>query len=134
MDGFPLIAIIVSSVAAFFLGAIWYSPRMFGSAWKQEAHIAEETLVKQKQKPGLLYGATFLLTLIGAAVLAILLGPEPSITAGIWGGIGVGVGCVAASMGMNVLYEGKNTKLLAINAGYHIARFTLIGFLLALLQ
>ena len=39
---------------------------------------------------------------------------------------------MAASFGINYLFERKSLKLFLINAGYHTLQFTLIGLILAL--
>jgi hypothetical protein len=40
---------------------------------------------------------------------------------------------VAASFGINYLFERKNLALFAINGGYHTLQFTLIGLILGAL-
>jgi hypothetical protein len=39
---------------------------------------------------------------------------------------------VAASFGINYLFERRSLKLFLINGGYHTLQFTIIGLLLAL--
>jgi len=47
-------------------------------------------------------------------------------------GFSVGLFWVATAMGTTYLFERKSLKLFAINAGYHISTFTIMGLILGM--
>jgi hypothetical protein len=59
--------IIVASIAQFILGALWYSPLLFGKWWMQImecTHLSKEELKKMQAKMTPFYGLQFLLTIL----------------------------------------------------------------------
>jgi len=129
----PWIAILIATVAAFFFGAFWYSKIAFGRTWMKEAGLSEAAC--KGKNPVVLLGTTFVLTLISVGVFSFCLGqPGPGIKYGAIAGLVIGIGWVATSIGSNYLFEGKSLKFFAINAGFHIVRFMIIGIILGLFQ
>jgi len=124
------LAVIAAAVATFALGGLWYSPALFGKAWQREAGVTEEKM-KSANMP-LIFGLTFVLALIAAWVFALFLGPRPPMALGLGAGFSAGLCWVAASLGINYLFERKSLKLWLINGGYHTLQFTIIGLILAL--
>ncbi len=118
------------AVATFVLGGIWYAPAVFGRAWQREAGLSDEQL--RERKPALIFGVAFLLSLLSAAVFALFLGPHPSMTLAVGAGVAAGLAWVAASLGINYLFERKSLKLFLINGGYHTAQFSVYGLVLGL--
>jgi hypothetical protein len=80
----------------------------------------------------LIFGLSFVLSVIAAFVFAMFLGPRPPLALGLGAGFSAGLCWVGASFGINYLFERKSLKLFLINAGYHTLQFTLIGLILAL--
>jgi uncharacterized protein DUF1761 len=124
------LAVLAAAVATFALGGLWYSPALFGKAWQREAGVTEEKM-KSANMP-LIFGLTFVLALIAAWVFALFLGPRPPMALGLGAGFSAGLCWVAASLGINYLFERKSLKLWLINGGYHTLQFTIIGLILAL--
>ena len=124
------LAVIAAAVATFALGGLWYSPALFGKAWQREAGVTEDKM-KSANMP-LIFGLTFVLALIAAWVFALFLGPRPPMALGLGAGFSAGLCWVAASLGINYLFERKSLKLWLINGGYHTLQFTIIGLILAL--
>ena len=124
------LAVLAAAVATFALGGLWYSPALFGKAWQREAGVTEEKM-KSANMP-LIFGLTFVLGLIAAWVFALFLGPRPPMALGLGAGFSAGLCWVAASLGINYLFERKSLKLWLINGGYHTLQFTIIGLILAL--
>ena len=124
------LAVIAAAVATFLLGGLWYSPALFGKAWQREAGVAEEQMKNANMT--LIFGLTFVLSLIAAWVFALFLGPRPPMALGLGAGFSAGLCWVAASFGINYLFERKSLKLWLINGGYHTLQFTTVGFILAL--
>ena len=124
------LAVIAAAVATFALGGLWYSPALFGKAWQREAGVSEEKM--KTANMALIFGLTFVLSLIAAWVFALFLGPRPPMALGLGAGFSAGLCWVAASLGINYLFERKSLKLWLINGGYHTLQFTIIGLILAL--
>ena len=124
------LAVIAAAVATFVLGGLWYSPALFGKVWQREAGVTEEKM--KTANMALIFGLTFVLSLIAAWVFALFLGPRPPMALGLGAGFSAGLCWVAASFGINYLFERRSLKLWLINGGYHTLQFTIIGLILAL--
>lgn len=123
------LAILVSALAAFALGGLWYSPVLFAKPWMKETGVDPE---KQKTRSvALAFGGTFVLQLMAAAVLSVIVRPMNDAVYGAITGLGIGVFFVGTAMGTNYLYEGKSLKLFLINLGYAAALLTIMGAILA---
>lgn len=121
-------AVLASSILAFVLGAIWYSPLMFGRAWMEVAEITEEKM--KAANPATTYGGAFVLTLIAAVNLGMFLGPQSDITAGIAAGAATGIGWVATAFGVVYLFEQRPRMHWFINASYWIVTLIIMGAVL----
>jgi hypothetical protein len=126
------IAIVVAAVASFLLGGLWYSPVLFARAWQREAGITDEQL--KNANMGKIFGLAFILCLLAAWMFATFLGPRPSLALGFGAGFSAGLFWVAASFGINYLFERRSFKLFLINGGYHTLQFTVIGGVISLLS
>ena len=131
MDGVNLLAVFLAALSAFMLGAIWYAPPLFGNRWMRLCGQSEEVL--KSGSPAVIFGGAFLLSLVAAFVFAMFLGPDPELGFAVAAGFSAGLCWVAASLGINYLFERKPLGLFAINGGYHTVQFTLYGLVLGLL-
>ncbi len=123
-------AILTAGLSAFLLGGLWYSPVLFQRAWQKAAGLSEEQLRSGNQ--ALIFGGAFVLSLIAAFVFALFLGPNPSLALGLGAGASAGLCWVAASFGINYLFERRSSRLFLVNGGYHTLQFTLYGLILGL--
>ena len=130
MAGINLWAVLLAAMSSFALGGLWYSPALFLAAWRRAAGIDEATM--KSAHPGKVFGGAFLLSLLAALVFAAFLGPKPTLALGVGAGVAAGFCWVAASFGINYLFEGRSLRLFLINGGYHTLQFTLYGLILAL--
>jgi hypothetical protein len=124
------LAVIVAAVATFMLGGVWYGP-LFGRVWRTADGRSEPP--PQAKHPAYVYGMSFVLMLVAATLLAIALGPQPDIVRSIAVGLAVGVGWVATSFGVNYLFAGRRLALFAVDAGYNIVLFALMGLIIGLI-
>ena len=131
--GIDVLAVLVATVAGFGAGAIWYSPLLFAKAWSEETGITDEKA--KERSPAMVFGVSFLLTLIGAAAMDMFLDPA---SMGVLGctmaGLCVGLVWVAGSVGINYLFEHKSLRHWLITGGYHTVQYTLIGLILGLMS
>ncbi len=123
------LAVLAAAVSAFLLGGLWYSPAMFGKSWQRGAGLTDEQL--KGGNAAKIYGSAFVLSLVAAATFAMFLGKLPVGVATAYG-FCAGLAWVAASFGINYLFERKPLSLWLVNGGYHTLQFTLYGLILGL--
>ena len=121
-------AALAAGVASMILGALWYSPALFGKAWSTASGVTEAQAKSANMAKTL--GAAFVLAVIGAAVFAMFLGPRPAPMFATAAGLAAGLCWVAGSFGINYLFEQRPLRLFLINGGYHTLQYTLIGAVL----
>lgn len=124
-------AVIVSAVSNLVLGALWYSPLLFFESWKKENNITDEDL--KKVNPAKTYSLTFIFSLIISYNMAFFLGDKE--TDAIWGttaGLLTGFGFAGLIFTIIGLFEMRSFRYIAINSGFIIAYFTLIGFIIGI--
>ncbi|HVU17326.1 MAG TPA: DUF1761 domain-containing protein [Candidatus Didemnitutus sp.] len=126
---FNLPAILVATLSAFGLGAVWYSPSVFGRIWMRESGFTEKTL-RAKGGTARIFGGTFVLELLMAFNLSAFLGGKATVGFGALAGAAAGFGWVAASYGVTYLFEHRTVRIFLINAGYHAIALTLMGAIL----
>jgi hypothetical protein len=126
------LAVAVSAIASFVFGALWYSPLLFSKTWQKEVGLTEDDLKNANMIK--IFGTSFVLTFIMATGMAFLMqgqtGTDFNWHSGLHIGALVGAFFVAASMGINYLYQRKSFKLWAIDAGYQFIFLCLMGIIL----
>lgn len=125
------IAVLLCGLSSMLLGALWYSPMLFGRVWQRGAGLSDEDLTGGN--PALIYGLAFLLSLIAAAVFAMFLGPDMGLGPSVAAGAAAGLCWVAAALGINYLFERRSLAHWFVNGGYHTLQFALFGLILGLL-
>lgn len=111
--------ILVASIVAMGIGALWYSPLLFGKEWMKLMNIKEaEIAAARKRGMVKLYAGQFVMTLVTFAVLTFILVNTASRTTGdgvlmgflVWLGFGLPSGVSA------LLWENKPFKLILITS------------------
>ena len=126
-----LIAVLLCGVSSMVLGALWYAPFLFGRAWQRGVGLSDEALAGGNL--ALIYGGAFLLSLVAAYVFGLFLGADMGVGPSTAAGAAAGICWVAASFGINYLFERRPLALWLINGGYHAVQFTLFGLILGLM-
>ena len=124
------LAALAAAVSSFVIGGLWYSKAMFLKAWQRGAGLSDDQL--QKGHPVKIFGGALVLSIIAAAVFALFLGPDPEVGFATSAGFAAGLCWVAASFGINYLFERKSFTLFLVNGGYHTVQFTVFGLVLGL--
>ncbi|MFZ2508737.1 MAG: DUF1761 domain-containing protein [Steroidobacteraceae bacterium] len=124
------LAALAAAVSSFVIGGIWYSPALFGKVWQRGAGLTDEQL--KTGNPAKIYGGAFLLSVVAAVVFAMFLGPNPDVGFATSAGFAAGLCWVAASFGINYLFEHRGLSLFLVNGGYHTVQFTVFGLVLGL--
>ena len=123
-------AVLAAGVSSMVLGALWYSPVLFGKAWSAASGVTEEKA--KSANMAMTMGTAFVLAVIGALVFAMVLAPKPAPMFATAAGLSAGLCWVAGSFGINYLFEQRGLRLFLINGGYHTVQYTLIGLVLGL--
>lgn len=130
MDQINILAVIVAAASAFLLGGLWYSPALFGRIWAHEAGVSDDP--PKKPHGWVVFAVSFIFSLIAATVFALYLRRNPPLTTAVLDGLAIGACWVATSFGINYQFANRTFKLFLIDAGYHVAQFTLYGVVLGL--
>jgi hypothetical protein len=126
------IAVALCAVSSLAIGGLWYSPALFARSWQQSAGLNDEQVARGD--PAIIYGGALVLSFIAAAVFAMFLGSDMSAGAATAAGLSAGLCWVAASFGINYLFERRPLRLWLINGGYHTLQFTAFGAILGVMQ
>lgn len=124
------IAVLVCAVMSLVIGGLWWSPLLFAKPWQKENGLTDEQLAAAN--PLKTFGITFLIAWIMSYNLAFFLGAAG--TTWTWGLV---AGLLAAVwvVGMFIiiaLFEQRTVKYIAINCGYVVVYFAVIGFILGI--
>jgi hypothetical protein len=126
------LAVLVASLLYYFLGALWYSPVLFGPTWVKLVGLDMSDPNKKKGMWKLML-FTFINTLITSFVMSLYgagMGAN-TFVAGLCLGASTAVGFMVTTITTTFLYEGKPTKLYFIDIGYHFVGFLIAGVVLS---
>lgn len=126
------VAVILSALAAFFLGFFWYTI-IFAKPWHKEIGMGEKPEGVQSPNMGMLLGGSFVLEVLMALALSYILGKDADAAKGLVTGGLVGLAVVGFAFGVNYLFEGKSLKHWLINAGYNTVVFAVMGLIIGAL-
>ncbi len=131
-----LLSVLAAGIATMILGFVWYSPALFAKPWMREMgyDLNDKAKLKEMQKSvGPTYGIAFLAGLVSAFMLGKILSITP-IDSALYGmklGFGVWLGFVATVQLTGALFMKSSMKLLAINTGYQLVCYLVMGAVLA---
>lgn len=129
-----LIAVLVAAVTAMALGALWYSPLMFGNIWMKLSGMTKGDINKTKKRGvGKLYLAGFIGSLLMSYVLSFLIYATGSTNMG--DGVKIGMitwaGFVIPLLLSSILWEGKPLKLYILNVTYWLISLVLMTIVIS---
>ena len=131
-----LLSVLAAGIATMILGFVWYSPALFAKPWMREMgyDLNDKAKLKEMQKSaGPTYGIAFLAGLVSAFMLGKILSITP-IDSALYGmklGFGVWLGFVATVQLTGALFMKSSMRLFAINTGYQLACYLVMGAILA---
>lgn len=123
------LAVLGGVVISMILGWLWYSPMAFGKMWMEE--LGKKKMELGDAKTG------YLAMIIASAVLTYVMihfasyAGATSASTGAMTGFWLWLGFVAATGVGRTLFRGDSFKLFAIDYGYNLVQFVLIGMLVA---
>src|SRR3989344_1455744 len=139
------VAVLVAAIVSMVLGAVWFSPQMFGKQWMKLAmkkmmppKMGKQAIaaMKEEMQKGMMkgYALGFITTLIAAYVLALLVAWIPG-TAGVaLDGAMVGFWVwlfVAAVAFSSYIWEKEPLQLYLLKIGHVLVTFVVMGAILA---
>ena len=130
------LGVLVSALASFVLGWIWYGP-LFGKIWMKESVITKEQIEKAKKK-----GMTgqFITSFISSVVMAFILahfvqyGEIANYVEAIQLAFYLWIGFIATVMIGSVLWENKSIKVYLINSVYYLVSLSIMTIILMMWQ
>lgn len=121
-------AILVAAVVAFMLGAVWFSPALFGKVWKRANGFGANEPPQANAKMMLL---AFALTLVMSANLAMFLNdPKTTLAWGATAGFLAGFGWIVMGMGIISIFERRPWAYVLVNGGYLTVALVVMGAIL----
>lgn len=124
--------ILGAALAAWLIGALWYSPLLFAKAWIKAHGHTPEKLAAMQANAGRAYAGSFVAFVVIAYVLHLFLsrlGVDSLQGGAMWGfhawlGFALPIGFTAN------LYSDKPLSTFLIDAGYQLVYFTAMGAIL----
>ncbi|MDX1641822.1 MAG: DUF1761 domain-containing protein, partial [Balneolaceae bacterium] len=113
------LSIITATVVYFVLGALWYSPVLFGNIWMKLRNLSKETM--DDPNP-IIYLYSFILQFIAVVSLALFITALGVDSAGNGAliGFGAGAGFVFTLAGTTGIFTEVPMKLHFLDNGYHV--------------
>lgn len=127
MSAINWLAVLVAAVSSFIIGGLWYGP-LLGKAWMRASGVSEEET--REGNMALIFGLSFLLQLVAAVVLAMFIGPEADLAFGLAAGGSVGLFWIASALGVVYLFERRPLAHWAVNSGYQVVAYLVMGAIL----
>ena len=121
-------AVLVAAVVAFLLAGLWFSPAVFGNAWKKANGFGAD---EPHKAGGMGMLIAFLLTLVMSANLAMFLNdPKTTLAWGATAGFLAGFGWVAMGFGIASVFERRPLTYVLVNGGYFVVALVVMGAIL----
>ena len=127
-----ILAVLVSALATFAVGALWYSPAFFGKQWVKAHGYTPEKIEAMKAGAPRAYGVSLVCYVVVAAALAVLI--ERIGIQGVVGGIKLGALCwlgFAATIGLTAnMFSEKPLSTYLIDVGYQLVYLVVMSGIL----
>jgi len=135
MHSLNWLAILVAAVSTMVVGFLWYSPLLFAKPWMREMGNDPTDKAKtdeMKKTAGPAYAGSFVASLISAFTLALVLHGlrAEDLHFGIMASFHIWLGFVATVQFTGALFMKQSMKLLAINTGYQLVCYLVMGSIL----
>jgi len=130
-------AVLLATLASMVVGSVWYAPPVFGNWWMKAVDLTKEKAEKAGWKPIVI---SILTSLITAYVLAHVTYLSASfytdvsffaaaLTSAFW----VWLGFTAARIVTHDVFEGRPTKLTALNLAHELVTLLAMGVVIGLM-
>lgn len=137
MHSLNWLAILVAAISTMVLGFLWYSPLLFAKAWTREMGYDPNDKPKMdemRKSAGPAYAGSLAASLLSAFTLALILHGmrAESLHFGIMASFHIWLGFVATVQFTGALFAKQSMKLFAINSGYQLLCYLVMGAILVL--
>lgn len=123
------LAVGLAALSMFVIGGVWYSA-LFAKPWQRAAGVSDAQLGSGAAR---VFIGSALLALVAAASLAAFIG-SASVAFGATVGAVAGATYVGAFVGIVYLFERRPLAHAAINVGYAVVSFAVMGAIIGALQ
>ena len=129
-------AVLVSAIVGFIIGALWYSPMLFGDRWMKLMKISKKEIEKSQKEgmAGTMFSA-FIAVIITALVLNVLvvsmLVSTPYFAAKL--GLLLWVGLIAPTFLNGVLWEKLPMELYLIRSSHYLVALVVMCVIISLM-
>ena len=129
------LAVLVAAILTMLVGFLWYSPVLFAKPWMKEMGYDpndKARTAEMKKSAGPAYAGSLLASLLSAFVLALFLHwmRAEGARTGATTGFHVWLGFVATVQFTGALFTRQSKKLFAINTGYQLLCYLVMGAIL----
>ena len=130
------LAVAVSALAYFCLGAIWFNPKVFGTLWMKGHGIAGPTEEDKKRMP-MIMASTLVLCFIGAIAVGYFVYVFSFYEvnwrwySGVKVGLVAGCGFTGVGIAMNYMYTRKPMSVIIIDSAYHVVGMVMAGIIMS---
>ena len=129
IGGLNIFGIILAALTAIIIGAVWYSPRVFGTAWMRELG---KTSAEQLGSPTKALINAVIMNVVSASALALVFlwqGAE-TYTDALMTSLVVGIALVLSNQLMRDRFHGASTHLSLINGANTVVVYLAMGTVL----
>ena len=128
MGSINYLAVVAAAASTFVIGGLWYSPLLFQQAWMKANRFTEGDVRTGNQS--VIFGLAFVLAVIMAFNLAMFLNAPDTTT--VWGATAGLLSAVWVVLGIGTvaLFERRPFAYTAINGGYWVVAFVVMGVIL----
>ena len=131
----PLLAVLVSTVAIFIVGWLWYSPLLFFKPWMTLRGLDPAAAMTGKMPMGKLVGELIRCFVFSYLVAHLVVNNElHHITSAIHSGIFYWVTFPVVLIAGGVMWEGMKWQVAAIHAGEWLVKLLLVPIIVVLMQ
>jgi hypothetical protein len=125
------VAVVVAAVATIVIGFVWYMPQVFGERW---AAASGKSMSDMTMTPVnyVLMAVAALVSAVAVAMIVKATGADGVVDGAILGAIGW-LGFTGAVAFSDRIFNGGTMSLLAIQSGYRLVSFVVMGAILAAL-
>lgn len=129
MEGINMLAVVVSTIVLFAIGALWYSPVLFANAWMKACGFTEKDL--EGANMAKIFGTAFVFMFVMTFCLAMYYANSNfTVAEGAQYGFYTGFGWMAPAIGVGALFERRPWAYTFIHGGYYIVGMTVVGAIL----
>jgi len=135
MHSLNWLAVLVAAISTMVVGFLWYSPLLFAKPWMREMGYDPNDKAKtdeMKKTAGPAYAGSMAASLLSAFTLALILHGlrAEDLHFGIMASFHIWLGFVATVQFTGALFMKQSMKLFAINTGYQLVCYLVMGTIL----